>query len=83
MALPESNLVLVRSISVIMFVILEKIKVSGRIVSELMEETLSAGNHTIEWNGCFKNGELVSGGLYFCRIEHSGVVETPGLCVLK
>ncbi|MCD4706434.1 MAG: PQQ-binding-like beta-propeller repeat protein [Candidatus Sabulitectum sp.] len=56
---------------------------SGRIVSELMEETLSAGNHTIEWNGCYQNGELVSGGLYFCRIEHSGVVETTGLCVLK
>ena len=56
---------------------------SGRIVVELMDEALSAGNHTIEWNGCYQSGEPASAGLYFCRIESNGVIETTGLCMLE
>lgn len=56
---------------------------SGRIVSDLSGEILAAGNHSIEWNGCYQSGEAVSSGLYICRIESGGVIETTGLCLLK
>ena len=65
------------------FTSIEVYDLSGRIVSELVEKTLSEGNHTVEWNGSCQNGETVSAGLYICRIESGGVVETTGLCLLK
>ena len=56
---------------------------SGRIVSDLAGGILAAGNHSIEWNGCYQSGEAVSSGLYICRIESAGIIETTGLCLLK
>ena len=55
----------------------------GRIVSELVEETLSAGNHTLEWNCNDQSGEALSAGLFLCRIESGGIIETTGICLLR
>ncbi|MBU1698872.1 MAG: T9SS type A sorting domain-containing protein [Candidatus Eisenbacteria bacterium] len=40
---------------------------SGRSVATLLDETLSAGRHEIEWNGCSTNGRPVAPGVYFCQ----------------
>ena len=57
--------------------------VYGRIVSELAKETLSAGNHTLDWNCNDQSGEALSTGLYLCRIESGGLIETTGMCLLR
>ena len=56
---------------------------SGRLVTSLVESELLQGNHSVQWNGSNKSGEKVSSGLYLCRIESCGVVETTGLCLLN
>ena len=56
---------------------------SGRLVTSLVDSEMLRGDHSVQWNGNNKNGEEVSAGLYLCRIESCGVVETTGLCLLK
>ena len=56
---------------------------SGRIVRTLQNSELGAGQHAIVWDGKKENGEVVSAGLYLCRIQSGGISETTGLCLLR
>ena len=56
---------------------------SGRLVTSLVDSEILQGNHSVQWNGNNNNDEEVSAGLYLCRIESAGVVETTGLCLLN
>ncbi|NOQ22911.1 MAG: PQQ-binding-like beta-propeller repeat protein [Candidatus Aegiribacteria sp.] len=56
---------------------------SGRIVRTLENSELGTGQHSIVWDGRKENGEVVSGGLYMCRIQSGGISETTGLCLLR
>ncbi len=56
---------------------------SGRIVRTLENSELGTGQHSIAWDGRRENGEVVSGGLYLCRIQSGGISETIGLCLLR
>ena len=40
----------------------------GRLVSELLYETLSPGAHSVTWNGRDTSGRSVAAGTYFCRV---------------
>ena len=52
--------------------------VSGRLVERLVNERQPAGEHTVEWNA-----SRASSGIYFCRFEAAGVVETRKLILIK
>ena len=65
------------------FTSLRVFDLTGRVVSTLVNQQMGQGNHTVQWNGNSENGTPVSSGLYLCRIEYGGLVETTGLCVLK
>ena len=41
----------------------------GAMVSQLMDNTLPAGNQQIIWNGTSGNGETVKPGVFFIRVE--------------
>lgn len=56
---------------------------SGRQVSVLLEEGLLSGTHSVQWNGVGEDGKRLSSGLYICRIEYRGLVETTGICLLR
>ncbi|MCK5117517.1 MAG: PQQ-binding-like beta-propeller repeat protein [Candidatus Aegiribacteria sp.] len=56
---------------------------SGRIVRTLENSELVSGQHSIVWDGKKENGEVVSAGLYLCRIQSGGIFETTGLCLLR
>ncbi|MCK5132885.1 MAG: PQQ-binding-like beta-propeller repeat protein [Candidatus Sabulitectum sp.] len=56
---------------------------SGRIVSTLANHEITAGSQSILWNGTNQNGDLVSAGLYLCRIQSGSFTETIGLCLLR
>ena len=58
-------------------------ELSGRIVRTLENSELGTGQHSVVWDGRNKNGEVVSAGLYFCRIQSGGISETTGLCLLR
>lgn len=42
--------------------------VRGRKVVELANKHMNQGNQSITWNGHGSNGEVLAGGVYFCRI---------------
>lgn len=56
---------------------------AGRSVVSLVNTDITGGIHSVQWNGLSDNGEPVSAGLYLCRIESGGVIETTGLCLLR
>ncbi|MCK5117486.1 MAG: PQQ-binding-like beta-propeller repeat protein [Candidatus Aegiribacteria sp.] len=56
---------------------------SGRIVRTLENSELGTGQHSIVWDGRRENGEIVSAGLYLCRIQSGGISETTGMCLLR
>ena len=61
----------------------EVFDLAGRKVLSLADQEMVQGMHSMQWNGCNTSGEPVSSGLYFCRIEAGGTIETTGLCVLR
>lgn len=65
------------------FVSMDIYDLTGREVTRLVNSEFIAGTHFVQWNGCNQTGEAVSTGLYICRIESDGVIETVGLCFLK
>lgn len=62
---------------------LQVFDLTGRSIAFLVDQEMLQGEHSVQWNGCSANGRPVSAGLYLCRIESEGVVETIGLCLLR
>ena len=62
---------------------LQVFDLTGRMINSLVDQEMTAGAYTIQWEGFSQNGEKVSAGLYLCRIESGGVIETTGLCLLR
>ena len=44
----------------------------GQMVRNLANQTMTVGNHEVVWNGADTNGKVMSSGLYFVRLQHSG-----------
>ena len=56
----------------------------GALVATLVNhESRDAGGYRTEWNGRGSNGEGVSSGIYFARIEHNGNVRSKKMVLLK
>jgi flagellar hook assembly protein FlgD len=43
--------------------------VRGRLVTTLLDQSLSAGSHTVQWEGRDAAGRTVASGAYFCRLS--------------
>jgi len=58
--------------------------VSGRLVTRLFDDALSAGYHSVQWDGADDTGALVSSGMYFYRLSVDGeLVATRRMTLLK
>ncbi len=57
--------------------------VTGRFVRSLVAEHRPAGTHEIEWDGNDGSGVMTSSGVYFCRLEARGIVQTRRMVLLK
>ncbi|MCK4305124.1 MAG: fibronectin type III domain-containing protein, partial [Candidatus Eisenbacteria sp.] len=44
----------------------------GRVVRVILDESLPAGTHCLEWDGRDGNGQMLSSGLYLMRLEAAG-----------
>ncbi len=51
------------------FVTLEIYNIKGQKVKQLVSDQLSAGQHTVVWDGKDKNGKSVTSGIYFYRLK--------------
>jgi len=56
---------------------------TGRLVMILFEGEQRAGRHTIRWHGQDRHGRPVGAGVYFCRLETPGAVQTRKLVLAK
>jgi hypothetical protein len=57
--------------------------VGGRRVATLADGRIEAGMHESVWQGRDSAGRSVPSGVYFCRLESSGVVDTRKMVLLK
>lgn len=57
--------------------------VSGRELATLVDGNLPAGRHTVNWDGKTADGESVTSGIYFARIESGGETATRKMTLLK
>ncbi len=57
--------------------------IKGQLVRTLIEETQSAGTHSINWNGTDNNGRAMASGVYFGSISAKGNHETRKMLLMK
>jgi hypothetical protein len=56
----------------------------GARVATLVDRTeREAGAYRVEWSGRSDNGNAVSSGIYFARIEHAGAIRSKKMVMLK
>lgn len=53
----------------------------GQLVKDLINESLPAGHHVIEWSGQDRKGEQVRAGMYFYRMTANGFEDTKRMVV--
>jgi hypothetical protein len=57
-------------------VIMEIYNINGKKVKTLVNQVLVAGKHDISWSSRNDNGNAVSSGIYFCKIQVGGQSKT-------
>jgi hypothetical protein len=57
--------------------------VSGRVVRRLVDGPLSAGPHSVAWNGRDDSGENLASGVYFARLAAGGESLLKKMTLLK
>jgi flagellar hook assembly protein FlgD len=48
-----------------------------------VDEEKSEGSHTVHWDGCNMNGEKVSSGIYFYKLEAGEFREVKKMVFLR
>ena len=56
---------------------------SGRTVRTLVNEIMPGGQHQITWDGTNDEGQLVSGGTYFCRLSTQESSQSIKITVIR
>jgi len=55
----------------------------GQRVKQLVSDQLSAGQHSVIWNGKDKNNKQVSSGIYFYKLKTGNFEETKKMILMK
>ena len=55
----------------------------GRLVKTLVDENISAGKHSVQWDGKNDSYDTVSSGIYLLHISAPGYKETKKICVIR
>ncbi|MDO9578574.1 MAG: FlgD immunoglobulin-like domain containing protein [Candidatus Cloacimonadales bacterium] len=56
--------------------------IKGQKVKQIVSEQLSAGQHSINWNGDDESGKAVSSGIYYYKLDVNGKTEAVKKCLL-
>ncbi|MBL7060064.1 MAG: T9SS type A sorting domain-containing protein, partial [Candidatus Marinimicrobia bacterium] len=55
----------------------------GRVVRKLVSDKITAGTHSIIWNGTDAHGQPVSSGMYLYQLKTDNFMKTKKLVLLK
>ncbi len=64
-------------------VVLEIFNLMGQKVRTLLDNTLTAGNHQITWDGTDRSGRKVASGIYLYRLKSGDDIRTRKMTLLK
>ncbi len=64
-------------------VTLEVYNVQGQLVATLINDYLSAGSHSVEWNSTDDGGATVASGIYFYRLTAGELTSTKKMSLVK
>ncbi len=56
---------------------------AGRLVRQLIDAELPAGQHTARWDGAGRDGRPAAAGIYFARLSAGGDAATRGLTLAR
>ncbi len=57
--------------------------VSGRRISTLLNSSMPAGRHSVEWDGRSDSGESMPSGIYFYRVASDFGIQTEKMTMIK
>jgi flagellar hook assembly protein FlgD len=55
----------------------------GKLVTTLFNGSREAGNWNVEWNGTDRNGQHISSGVYFYRLQAGSFSAVKKMIMLK
>lgn len=64
-------------------VVLRIYNLLGEEIAVLLDDTRSAGIHTVEWNGLTSRGFQAGSGVYFARLEYGGKAVTQKIVLVR
>ena len=64
-------------------VMLSIYNILGMRIADLVDEELPAGNYSFRWDGIDRNGQVVSSGIYFCRLSTERIHQTRKMVLVK
>jgi hypothetical protein len=64
-------------------VTLEIYNINGQLVKTLVDEVVSSGTHTVEWDATSDSGNQVATGIYFYRLTAGDITQTKKMSFLK
>ena len=64
-------------------VLLTIYNLAGQQVRTLLHERQTAGQHLAHWDGCTDQGILAPSGVYICRMEAGGVIQTKKMVCMR
>lgn len=59
------------------------IDITGKKVAQILSDDISSGEHSVVWDGTMDNGDLLSSGVYFCRMICGDEVKSKRLILLR
>jgi hypothetical protein len=62
---------------------LKVFNIQGQLVKTLIDETVSAGEHIVQWNGDAESGNAVASGVYLYRLVAGDFSETKKMSLVK
>jgi len=57
--------------------------IKGQKVKQLVSDQLSAGQHSVVWNGKDESGKSVSSGIYFYKLKAGNFEKTKKMILMK
>ena len=55
----------------------------GRLIKELVSESMEAGRHSVVWNGTDRANRRVASGVYFYQIQAGPLNDTQRMLLVK